>query len=166
MSLHPRPYPASTPPPAAERSPRPPLDAARETLAGYLTEADWAAALERIEAQPAAPVDANRRLGRDRIPRRLNCLIRLDDGRGTPGIHLVRTRNISSGGLAVVHGSPLDIDTALVVALEAAAGQGLIQRASVVWSRRIEPADPAKAAAYEIGLKFDRDIFVDQFLGL
>ena len=166
MSLHPRPYPAPSPPPLGVPAPRPALEAARQTLAGYLTEADWDAALQRIEQQPAPRVEQNRRVGRERIPRRLNCLIRLGDDKAPPGIHLVRTRNISSGGLSIVHGSPLDLDTPLVVAIEAAAGQGLIQRACVVWTRPINTSDPTEPPAYEMGLKFDRDIFVDQFLGL
>ncbi len=145
------------------------VDAAADTLAAYLTEADWRAALARIDRHPAAPVPDNRRVGRERIPRVLNCLVRLESTDGQPpAIHLVRTRNISAGGLAIVHGRAIPVGTPLVVALEAAAGQGLIQRAEVVWTRPLEPADPHRPPAppaHEMGLKFERDIFVDQFLG-
>jgi hypothetical protein len=152
--------PADLPQPA-NRS----LDAAEQTLSTYLTEEHWRAAIARINQTPTALLTTDRRVDLDRIEQHLSCLLRIDQGDEEATIFLVRTRNISDGGLSVLHGGPIDPNTPCVVALEAAAGRGLIQRAKVVWSRKIEGNPAGLPEAWEMGLQFDRPINATQFLG-
>lgn len=158
-------------PPSPEQipsySPGPRPESLRETdemLRTYLTEADWLETLERIMDQtPETTVSHDRREGGERHERWVNCLLRIERDGQEPAIFVVRTRNISNGGIAILHGGLIQVGTPCVVALEAKSGQGLIQRAKVVWSRPIDRDDPTHTA-YEMGLQFDSQIDSALFL--
>ncbi len=139
------------------------------TPLGILTEDDWHAALQRIDHEAAL---LPRRVGtsdqpsreNDRTDRRVHCIMRvgkdLDDGQ----VFLVGTRNISPGGIALLHGTPLDDGTHVVLALEGDGGFGAIMPGTVAWSRRVGMVGFEGAVVYELGVKFDRPLNLDAHL--
>jgi len=125
-----------------------------DTLTSYLTEHDWQAAVDRIQqdAQDPAAVVKERRRDTARYPRIMNCLLRVEFD-GHVGIHLVRSRNISRGGLSLLHGGVVPAEADCLVVIESEAGQGRLLRANVVRCRAVKD-DRLTQQAYEIGLQF------------
>ena len=128
----------------------------------WVSDQQWLAILERVQrGQPAIQEPAEqdcRRLHARRLFE-CRCLLRLS---GTAGTFIVRSRDISSGGLRFVHGHPLRASTRCTIALQSDDGPGRILSAVVAWCKEIEFYDP-DVEAYEIGIKFDTSIDVRLF---
>lgn len=127
-----------------------------DTTRLWVSDQQWLAILERV--QRGQPVE----LGEDSDCRRLHaresyecrCMLRLS---GLAGTFIVRTRDISGGGLCFVHGQSLRASTRCTIALQGENGPGRILSAVVAWCKEIEFFDP-DLEAYEVGIKFDTPI--------
>lgn len=139
---------------------------------GLLTDDDWHAAIQRIDHESALIPN---RLPRQaavptrseaRVSRRVKCLMRTQPTRqaDTPHTFQVGTRNLSSMGVSLLHGVPLDEGDALILALEADEGFGAIVPARVMWCRRIGMVGYDGAVVYELGVKFDRALDLERHL--
>lgn len=122
----------------------------------WVSDQQWLAILERV--QRSRPVDFDPATDCRRLhPREsfeCRCLLRLS---GLAGTYIVRTRDISAGGLCFVHGQPLIASTRCTIAMQPDHGPGRILSAVVTWCREIEFFDP-DLEAYEIGVQFDTPI--------
>ena len=136
-----------------------------DTTRLWVSDQQWLAILERVQrGQPAleqGPLDDDCRRLHARQAFECRCLLRLSAQAGT---FIVRTRDISSGGLRFVHGQPLRPSTRCTIALQSDAGPGRILSAVVAWCKEIEFFDP-DVEAYEIGVKFDSHIETRVFTG-
>ncbi|MEO0476433.1 MAG: PilZ domain-containing protein [Planctomycetota bacterium] len=136
-----------------------PVQQDTDTTRLWVSDQQWLAILERV--QRGRPVfedeqpeqNANRRL-HTRQSYECRCLLRLNSSAGT---FIVRSRDISSGGLRFVHGHPLRASTRCTIALQSENGPGRILSAVVAWCKEIEFFDP-EVEAYEVGIKFDEPI--------
>lgn len=130
----------------------------------WISDQQWLTILERVQrGQPSfdtLPQGRCRRL-HERTPFACRCLVRLN---GAAGTYIVRSQDISSGGLRFVHGQPLRASTRCTIALQADSGPGRILSAVVAWCKEIEFFD-TDVEAYEIGVKFDSVIDVRPFVG-
>jgi hypothetical protein len=136
---------------------------------GLLSDADWKAALERIEHEaallpPRSSQGTPRARQEARHQRTVRCLMRIQPDNEPATIFLVATRNLSRGGMAVLHGTPLDKHTPVIMAIEMSGGFGSIQPANVAWCRRVGIVGSEGSVAYEIGLRFDRPIHLEPWL--
>lgn len=135
-----------------------------DMLMQYLTQDDWQSALQRIhrDRRPLAPDLAERRKAGKRYEHVLTCLLRVELD-GDAQIHLVRTRDVSRGGLSLLHGGMIPPEADCLVAVEVSDGEGKLMRAHVVRCREVE-IDDIGQKAYEIGLQFEGELDVDSFL--
>ncbi|MGB0766906.1 MAG: PilZ domain-containing protein [Phycisphaeraceae bacterium] len=129
----------------------------------WVSDQQWLAILERVQrGQPAVErvvEEDNRRLYA-RQAYECRCLLRLSAEAGT---YIVRTRDISSGGLRFVHGQSLRPSTRCTIALQSDFGPGRIISAVVAWCKEIDLYDPG-VEAFELGLKFDTPIDTRAFI--
>lgn len=144
---------------------------ALNTLRQSLSVEEWQKALASAKAKhtPGAPAasgapELDRRdtkQTRHQVVRR--CLLRIDRGEAAPGIYVVRSSDISSGGLRLIHGGAIDPDTICCVIIETEQGQSIAAGGVVAWCKPIDDTDPP---AYELGVRFyapiDADIFAEQ----
>lgn len=141
-----------------------PKTGALNTLRQTLTPDEWQRALENAKTQRASGAPGYDR--RDPVQTRhkavRRCLLRVDRGDAAPGIYVVRSSDISSGGLRLIHGGPIDRDTVCCVIIETEQGQSLAAGGAVSWCKPIDGTDPQ---AYELGIRFyapiDADIFAE-----
>jgi len=126
-----------------------------------VSDQQWLAVLDHV--QRGEPIDLDPMLNR-RLDLReacaMRCLLRLTN-RET---YIVRTRDISAGGLRFVHGQPLRPATRCTIALQPKHGMGRIMSASVAWCKEIEFTDP-DLEGYDIGINFDTPIDTHPFTG-
>ena len=130
----------------------------------FISDQQWLAILERVQrgqSDDHAPPDADdcRRL-HERRGFATRCLLRLSDSAGT---FVVRSQDLSAGGLRFVHGHRLRPSTRCTIALQPEFGPGKIIAAVVAWSNPIEFLDE-DIEAYEIGVKFDQPIDTRAFV--
>ena len=136
---------------------------ALNTLRQTLGADEWQQALETAKAQRASGTqgvsgvsDLDRRdtqQPRHQAVRR--CLLRVDRGESAPGIYVVRSSDISSGGLRLIHGGAIPKDTVCCVIIETEQGRSLAAGGVVVWCNPIDDTDPP---AYELGIRFYQPI--------
>ena len=161
---------ASTPIPADEPVwPCDPVETVfARTAESTLTESDWRDAIQRIMAGTdevkEAEFAARREAGAQRYFQKAPCMLRTQTDDGEVGIHLVTTRNLSRGGLSVLHAMPLTSGTRCVLALQAPTGPGAVMEATVGWCREVDRDDTDAPEAYEVGLQFDGALDVTAFL--
>lgn len=134
-----------------------------DTTRLWVSDQQWLAILERVQrGRPAVKGDAKqsdcRRL-HVRQTFECRCLLRLNS---TAGTYIVRSEDISSGGLRFVHGQPLRSSTRCTIALQSEFGPGRILSAVVAWCKAIEFYDP-DVEAYEVGIKFDNPVDIRAF---
>ena len=127
-----------------------------------VSDQQWLAILERVQRgnpvlDEKAGEDCRRLHVRETFECR--CLLRLS---GAAGTFIVRSQDISSGGLRFVHGQPLRASTRCTIALQSDNGPGRILSAVVAWCKEIEFFDP-DVEAYEVGIKFDSAIDIRPF---
>jgi len=137
------------------------------TRDGQLTESQWRHAIERIVATTEPELEARfsgRRDDGERYYRQASCMLRVVDADGVVGVHLVTTRNLSRGGLSVIHGREIAAGSACVLALETPGGGGVLCEASVEWCRAVEIGRGGAAPAFELGLRFESELDVTPFL--
>ena len=130
----------------------------------WVSDQQWLAILERVQrGQPAveSAVQEDCRRLHPRQTFECRCLLRLNSAAGT---YIVRSQDISSGGMSFVHGQPLRASTRCTIALQSDHGPGRILSAVVAWCKEIEFFDP-EVEAYEVGIKFDSAIDVRPFTG-
>lgn len=129
----------------------------------WVSDQQWLAILERVQrGQPAIeqePTETDCRRLHTRETFESRCLLRLSSAAGT---YIVRSQDISSGGLRFVHAHRLRASTRCTIALQADHGPGRILSAVVAWCKEIEFYDP-DVEAYEIGIKFDTPIDIRSF---
>lgn len=130
----------------------------------WVSDQQWLAILERVQrGQPmleeVAEQDCRRLHARESFECR--CMLRLSSAAGT---YIVRSQDISSGGMRFVHGQPLRASTRCTIALQSDTGPGRILSAVVAWCKEIEFFDP-DVEAWEVGIKFDNAIDIRPFTG-
>lgn len=135
---------------------------ALNTLHHCLTVEEWQRALDVAKAQRASGTpDIDRRnpaQKRHRAVRR--CLLRVDRGQAAPGIYVVRSCDISSGGMRLIHGGHVRKGTICCVIIETDRGQSIAAGGVVAWCRPIDDTDPP---AYELGVRFYAPVDADGF---
>ena len=136
-----------------------------DTTRLWVSDQQWLAILERVQRGQAIPIDQAepedcRRL-HPRTQYECRCLLRLS---GMSGTFIVRTRDLSAGGLCFVHGQPLRPSTRCTIAVQADHGPGRILSAVVAWCKEVDLFDP-DVEAYEIGVKFDTPIDTRSIIG-
>ena len=137
------------------------------TRDGQLTESEWRQAIARIMAATEPEMEsrfAGRRDAGERYFRQASCMLRVVDADGAVGVHLVTTRNLSRGGLSVIHGRELAVGGACVLALEVPEGPGILRAASIEWCRPVEVGRGGAAPVFELGLRFEEGLDVTPFL--
>lgn len=129
-----------------------------DTTRLWVSDQQWLAILERVQRGRCIEIDEPEQQDCRRLhPRQqyaCRCLLRLS---GTAGTFIVRTRDVSAGGLCFVHGQPLRPSTRCTIAIQTEMGPGRIISAVVTWCKEVEFYDP-DLEGYEIGVKFDTPI--------
>lgn len=126
-----------------------------------LSEEDWANLIQKLEIAKGKEVSAfsdRRDLDQCRHTMVRRAAIRVQHMDGRTSSHVIRTRNISSGGVAVVHNVYLHLKTRCHLVLVTRHNEGVGLAASVAWCRHIE------GLGHEIGLSFDKAIDVTEFV--
>lgn len=135
---------------------------ALNTLRQTLSVEEWQQALQNAKAQRASGGPGLDRRDtqqpRHRAVRR--CLLRVDRGESAPGIYVVRSSDISSGGLRLIHGGAIAPDAVCCVIIESEQGRSLAAGGVVAWCNPIDDTDPS---AYELGVRFYAPIDADGF---
>ncbi|XAM01202.1 PilZ domain-containing protein [Phycisphaeraceae bacterium D3-23] len=128
----------------------------------WVSDQQWLAILERVQrGQPALLSDGDCRRLHERSDYACRCMLRLGDGAGT---FVVRTQDISAGGLRFIHGQPLRNGTRCTIVLQPDGAMGRILSAVVAWCSEIEYFDE-DIEGYEIGVRFDEPVDVSLFVG-
>jgi len=138
---------------------------ALNTLMNSLSTDEWSSALQTAKTQHDPHADQYGQDQRDanqkRHPSVRRCLLRIDRGEDTtPGIYLVRSRDISDGGIRILHGGPIDTDTICCVIIESTAGQSTAVGGTVAWCN---PVKSTETPAYELGIRFYEPIDASPF---
>lgn len=133
-----------------------------ETFRDWLSQEQWQDAVREIQKRS---LDLNGRERRDpHAPRHqaiTRCLLRVERRGSVLGMLLVRSRNISSTGMCVVHGGRVPRRAKATIVIEAGEKTGLITTGRIVWCKPIKGARPL---AHEIGIEFDAPIDVSAFI--
>lgn len=125
----------------------------------WLSEEEWQAAIAQVQKRP---LDFNGRERRDdqRIETITRCLLRVERRGGVLGMLLVRTRNLSSTGMCVVHGGRVPRHCKATIVIQTEDGRGIITTGKTRWCKRIA----GDTLAHEIGVEFDAPIDVSAFV--
>lgn len=139
------------------------------TREGQLSEDEWRQAIERIMANTQPELEARfagrRGVGGERYFRKASCMLRVVGEDGVVSVHLVATRNLSRGGLSVIHAQELAPGSMCVLALETPMGPGVLREASIEWCRAVDvDGHDQTTAAFELGLRFTESVDVTPFL--
>jgi hypothetical protein len=136
---------------------------ALNTLNQSLSVEEWQQALAVAKERAGQRrVDEDRRdLNRPRHEAVRRCLLRVDRGESAaPGLYVVRSRDISDGGMRLVHGGRIRPGSICCVIIETESGDHLAAGGEVSWCN---PIDGAAAAAYELGIRFYAPIDASRF---
>jgi len=139
---------------------------ALNTLCQTLTADEWRNALETAKSQrapgtPGIPEQDRRDPNRPRHQTVRRCLLRVDRGDSVPpGIYVVRSSDISGGGLRLVHGGHIEQGAVCCVIIESTAGRSIAAGGTIAWCNPINDTDPP---AYELGIRFYKPINADIF---
>ncbi|MEM9418835.1 MAG: PilZ domain-containing protein [Planctomycetota bacterium] len=126
-----------------------------------LTEKQWGQLIATLEAGkgPTVPATRDRRdLDIKRYPHVRKVALRIIHPGGQKTSHLVRSRNISAGGMSFLHLSFLYPGTACHVALQTRHGESVAMSGKVSWCRLVS------GRSHEIGFRFDHIIQIDEFV--
>ena len=126
-----------------------------------LTEKQWEVLIATLEAGkgPTVPATRDRRdLDVTRYPHVRRVALRIIHQGGQKTSHLVRSRNLSVGGMSFIHLSFLYPGTACHVALQTRYGESVALTGKVIWCRHVS------GRSHEIGLRFDQMIQIDEFV--
>ncbi len=130
---------------------------ALNTLNQTLSEDEWRAALNSAKSQRKnkKPRQDQRDPDQPRYPAIKRCLLRVDRGDSAPGIYLVRSTDISAGGIRIIHGGLIKPETICAVIIESDTGKNLPAGGVVAWCQPINETDPP---AYDLGIRFYQPI--------
>lgn len=138
---------------------KPNRDIARSSL--QMSDHKWNMLIATLEAGkgPEVPATRDRRdLDTVRHPHVRKMALRVVHPGGTATSHLVRSRNLSVGGVGFLHGQFLYPQTACYVVLPTRWGENVILPGKVGWCRHVT------GQSHEIGVRFDQVIQIDEFL--
>lgn len=133
-----------------------PIDINRCSL--QMTEPQWQMLIARLEAGETPPQPAARDREAVRYPhvRRMGLRVAHSGGRLT--YHVVRSRNLSSGGAGFLHGQFLYPQTACHLLLPTRWDEFVVLAGTVCWCRHVQ------GISHEAGMRFERAIQIDEFL--
>ncbi|MEM7626988.1 MAG: PilZ domain-containing protein [Planctomycetota bacterium] len=134
-------------------------DIARSSL--QMSEYKWNMLIATLEAGkgPEVPATRDRRdLDTVRYPFVRKMALRVQHPGGTATSHLVRSRNLSRGGVGFLHGQFLYPNTVCYVVIPTRWGENVILPGRVSWCRHVS------GQTHEVGMRFDQVIQVDEFL--
>ncbi|MEM1109788.1 MAG: PilZ domain-containing protein [Planctomycetota bacterium] len=126
-----------------------------------LTEKQWQTLIATLEAGkgPTVPATRDRRdLDTVRCSHVRRVALRIVHPSGNKTSHLVRSRNLSVGGMSFIHLSFLYPGTACHVALQTRHGESVAFSGKVVWCRHVS------GQSHEVGFRFDQLIELDEFV--
>lgn len=126
-----------------------------------LSEQQWGNLIAVMEAGkgPTVPATRDRRdLDTVRYPFVRRAALRISHPGGTVTTHLVRTRNLSTGGVGFIHGAFLYPQTTCHVALQTRHGESVALSGQVGWCRHVS------GKSHEIGVRLNQVIQVDEFV--
>lgn len=137
---------------------------ALNTLHQSLTVEDWQMALEAVKARHknGKPKKDRRDPKQTRHQTIRRCLLRVDRGETAPGIYMVRSRDISDGGMRLVHGGPVKPDSICCVIIETDQGLSTAIGGVAAWCNPIADTTPP---AFELGIRFYEPIDAGGFAG-
>lgn len=125
-----------------------------------ISDKEWTSILDEVETHArmkSTDQDACKR-PLPRYQRLMRCIVRVNHPGGTPATYLVRTRNISEGGLGFFHGGYLHTDTPCLVLMQTMDKQSLVVQGRVAWCRLVQ------GRCHEVGVQFNKQIAVEPFL--
>ena len=130
-----------------------------DTVRVWLSDQQWMKVLEKV-ARDAEDFrgDERRRSTEPRHDTRMKCLLRLGYPGQKPGTYVVRSRNLSSGGMGFVHNAYVEAGTHCAVALQHADGYGVVASGRIAWCRRID------LDVFDVGISFDEPIEIDAYI--
>ena len=131
-----------------------------DTVRDWLSEDEWQQALQEVRRRP---MDLTGRERRDaaRFDAITRCLLRVERRGSVLGMLLVRSRNLSSTGMCVIHGGRVPRRCVATVVIQGADGRGVITSGRTIWCKRVPGEKPV---AHEIGIAFDAAIDVSAFV--
>lgn len=137
---------------------------ALNTLIQTLSIEEWEKALTAVKARRVAhdEHDEERRdvtQPRHEVVRR--CLLRVDRGESAPGLYVVRSQDISGGGIRLIHGGALKAESICCVIIETTEGPSEAIGGEVAWCNPIDDTTPP---AYEVGIRFYQPIQAECFI--
>ena len=147
---------------------KPHATGALNTLRHSLSTDEWRNALQNAKTQrnqthPSNDTAAEQDQRAPGQPRHLavrRCLLRIDRGDAAPGIYIVRSRDISAGGIRIIHGGTLKPDTICCVIIESTTGQSTAAGGTIAWCNPVKGTD---TPAYELGIRFYEPIDASPF---
>ena len=126
-----------------------------------LTEKQWETLIATLEAGkgPMVPATRDRRdLDVKRYPHVRRVALRVIHTGGQKTSHLVRSRNLSVGGMGIIHLTYLYPGTVCHVARQPRQGESVALSGKDRWGRHVS------GQSHEIGLRFDQLIQIDEFI--
>ncbi len=134
----------------------PATNEAENTLRHSLSAEEWSRALETARAQrgqhPEHYDQDQRANNQPRHQAVRRCLLRIDRGEdASPDIYLVRSRDISDGGVRLLHGVAIEPDTICCIIIESTTGQSTAVGGTIAWCNPVKGSD---TPAYELGIRF------------
>lgn len=126
-----------------------------------LTEGQWSEMIAKVESGrgPGVPATQDRRdLDQVRVPYVHRAALRVTHPDNRVTSHLIRTRNLSVGGVSFIHGCFLYPQTRCYIALATKHGEGVALSGCVSWCRHVQ------GRGHEVGMRFDRVIQLDEFI--
>ena len=135
---------------------------ALNTLRHTLSEDQWEDALEHAKAKrkPNAVHAEQRDPNQLRHETVKRCLLRVAKDDGPPGIYLVRSVDISSGGIRVIHGGNIPPESICAVIIESVDDRSIAAGGVTAWCNPIKDTDPP---AFELGIRFHEPIDISPF---
>lgn len=126
-----------------------------------LSESQWRELIGRLEAGkgPTVPATQDRRdLDALRYPWVRPAAIRVVHPGGNATSHLVRTRNVSIGGLGFIHSSFLYPNTPCHLAMRTIHGESVAVPGRILWCRHVS------GRSHELGVRFGRLLEIKEFV--
>ncbi len=134
-------------------------DIARSSL--NLSEDQWVQLIEKLESGtgPTIPATRDRRdLDVLRYKHVKRAALRVQHLGGSATSHLVRTRNLSAGGVGLIHNSFIYPNTVGHIALQTRYGESVALAGQIMWCRHLE------GQSHEVGMRFTSMIEIGEFV--
>lgn len=140
----------------------PPREGENDTARIWVSDQQWLAIMDRAERSEPLSVrhDTSDRRDESRSDIQCKCVLRWGGDRAPDGTYLVRTHDLSSGGVRFTSADYIEPRTRCTLALQPEGLGGLLVAGRVAWCRPVELVDDA-LEAFEVGVQFDRPIDLD-----